>query len=112
MLQPIPQATQDRIARNILNACRNIEKLNGPGYIFISGCSGFIAHYDINGFKAYYSEPGSLQRDIEANARQNQWHNFRPGERNADYYHSKRDTYNQILAGFCVDQYRREYAGA
>ena len=112
MLKPLTAQQQKNIVRNVLAACRDIEKLNGTGYNFLYLAAGFIAHYDINGFKAYYSEPGSLQRDIEANARANQWHNFRPGERDADYYHSKRDTYNQILAGFCVDQYRREYAGA
>jgi hypothetical protein len=112
MLKPLTAQQQKNIVRNVLAACRDIEKLNGTGYKFLNLCAGFIAHYDLNGFKAYYSEPDSLQRDIEANARQNQWHNFRTGERDADYYHSKRDTYNQILAGFCVDQYRREYAGA
>ena len=99
MLQSIPKAAQDRIARNILAACRDIEKLNRPGYVFISGCSGFIAHYDLSGFKSAYSEPGSLARDILAHARFNQWGNFRPGDRDADYYHSKRDTYNAIVEG-------------
>jgi len=99
MLKPLTPAQQKTLARNILTACRDISKLNGPGYRFISGCSGFIAHYDRAGFIATYEEPGSLQRDIEANARFNQWQNFRPGEQNADYYHSKRDTYNQILKG-------------
>jgi hypothetical protein len=40
-----------------------------------------------------------LQSDIERYARQNQWNNFRVGERDADYYHSKRDCYNMILGG-------------
>ena len=103
MLKPITSTERKNLARNILSACRNIDKLNGPGYRFISGCSGFIAHYDIHGFKAYYSEPGALARDIVANGRFNQWGNFRPGERDADYYHSKRDTYNTILGGLTND---------
>lgn len=109
MLKPLTETQQKNIARNVLAACRDIEKLNKTGYNFLYLASGFIAHYDINGFKAYYSEPGSLQRDIERNARANQWHNFRPGERDADYYHSKRDTYNRILGGFCAGQFMRDH---
>ena len=66
--------------------------------------SGFIAHYNLEGFKAYYSEPGSLQADIERNARANQWNNFRVGERDADYYHAKRDCYNMILGGLVAEE--------
>lgn len=109
MLTPLTEQQKKNIARNVLAACRDINKLNGTGYKFLNLCSGFIAHYDINGFKDYYREPGSLQRDIEANARANQWGNFRPGERDADYYHSKRDAYNMILGGFCAVQFMRDH---
>ena len=108
-MTPLTQTQQDNIDRNILAACKDINKLNRTGYGFINLASGFIAHYDLEGFKAYYSEPGSLQRDIEANARQNQWSNFRPGERDADYYHSKRDTYNKILGHFCAREFIRQH---
>lgn len=109
MLKPLTPTQQARIVSNIVDACRNIEKLNETGYKFIMNCSGFIAHYDRHGFIAAYSEPGSLQADIEANARANQWHNFRKGENNADYYHSKRDTYNAILGRFCAQQFFRDH---
>ena len=109
MLKPITKAQQTRIVNNVVAACRDIEKLNSTGYNFLYLASGFIAHYNLAGFKAHYSEPGSLQRDIENNARANQWHNFRPGERDADYYHSKRDTYNAILGRFCAQQFIREH---
>lgn len=109
MLKPLTEREKKNIARNIIAACRDIEKLNGTGYRFIMNCSGFIAHYDINGFKDAYSEPGSLQRAIERNAKPNQWANFRPGEQNADYYHSKRDTYNMILGAFCAHQFMRDH---
>lgn len=109
MLKPLTDIQQTRIVNNVIAACRDINKLNKAGYDFINMCSGFIAHYDINGFKAHYSEPGSLQADIEANARANQWHNFRKGEPRADYYHSKRDTYNAILGRFCAEQYFRDH---
>lgn len=105
MLKPLTATQQARIVNNVTAACRDINKLNSTGYNFLHLASGFIAHYDINGFKAHYSEPGSLQADIEANARANQWHNFRKGEQHADYYHSKRDTYNAILGRFCAAEY-------
>lgn len=108
MIKPLTPAQQARIASNIAAACRDIEKLNATGYKFISLASGFIAHYDLHGFKAAYSAPGSLQADIEAHARFNQWHNFRKGEENADYYHSKRDTYNAILDRLQASQFIRE----
>jgi hypothetical protein len=110
MLKPLTDTQQTRIVNNVIAACRDIEKLNKTGYDFLYLASGFIAHYNINGFKAYYSEPGSLQRDIEDNARFNQWHNFRPGEENAAYYHSKRDTYNAILGRFCAAEYFKRHA--
>jgi hypothetical protein len=108
-MKPLTDIQQTRIVNNVMAACRDINKLNKTGYEFLYLASGFIAHYDINGFKAHYSEPGSLQRDIEDNARSNQWHNFRKGERDADYYHSKRDTYNAILGRFAAAQYFREH---
>jgi len=111
-MTPLTTTQQANIVRNVLAACKNIDKLNRTGYQFLNLASGFIAHYDLDGFKAYYDEPGSLQRDIEANARQNQWTNFRTGERDADYYHSKRDTYNKILGHFCANEYHHQFAGA
>lgn len=109
MLKPLTAQQKKNIARNVLAACRDIEKLNKTGYNFLYLASGFIAHYSLEGFKAHYSEPGSLQRDIEANARANQWANFRPGERDADYYHSKRDAYNMILGGLCAQEFIRQH---
>ena len=104
-MKPLTDIQQTRIVNNVTAACRDINKLNSTGYNFLYLASGFIAHYNIEGFKAHYSEPGSLQADIEANARANQWHNFRKGEQHADYYHSKRDTYNAILGRFCAAEY-------
>lgn len=95
-MEAINTKTQALIIKNVLAACGNIEKLNKRGYEFLYQCSGFIAHYDIEGFKEYYRD-NSLVADIEANYQQNQWRNYRTGERFADYYHSKRDIYNAIL---------------
>jgi hypothetical protein len=107
-MKPLTPKQQANIVRNVLAACKDIDKLNETGYDFLYQAQGFIAHYDIYGFKAYYSEH-SLQRDIEDNARANQWHNFRAGERDADYYHSKRDVYNKILGHFCAREFIRQH---
>ena len=107
-MTPLTPTQQARIVSNIVTACRDITKLNEPAYKFIMNCSGFIAHYDRQGFVAHYSEPGSLKADSEANERFNQWRNFRAGEENADYYHSKRDTYNAILDRLQAGQFIRE----
>mgnify|MGYP000284738045 CR=1 FL=1 len=109
MLKPLTDIQQTRIVNNVVAACRDIKNLNKTGYDFLYLASGFIAHYNIDGFKDHYSEPGSLQRDIEENARANQWRNFRKGEQHADYYHSKRDTYNAILGRFCAAEYFKRH---
>ena len=97
-MTPLTQRQKQLIAKNVLAACKDITKLNKTGYDFINIASGFIAHYNLGGFIAYYSEH-SLQADIERNAKNNQWANFRKGESYADYYHAKRDCYNMILGG-------------
>ena len=97
----IPALTERQkalIVSNVVKAVRNIDNLNRTGYKYVSLCSGFIAHYDLYGFIAAYSNPGSLKRDLINNAGQNQWKNFRPGERDYEYYMSKADVYNRILA--------------
>ena len=106
-MTPLTYNQKRLISNNVLAACKDINKLNNTGYKFLNLCSGFIAHYDLNGFKAYYSE-NSLQDDIERFANQNQWSNFREGERNYDYYMAKRDCYNMILGGFVAKQYMDE----
>jgi hypothetical protein len=39
-----------------------------------------------------------LKRDLISYAGQNQWNNFRPGERDYDYMMAKKDVYNRIIA--------------
>lgn len=86
-----------RIANNIVKSANgDIAKLSKQAYNYLYLCSGFIAHYDHHGFMAYYDEPGKLKRDILSNQRFNQWLNFRPGERDYDYYMSKADIYNRV----------------
>lgn len=110
-MKPIDTKTQALIIKNVIAACGNIDKLNKRGYDFLNGCSGFIAHYDFEGFKDYYRD-NSLVADIEANYAQNQWRNYRVGERFSDFYHSKRDIYNAILGNLlAVDVTRKAFAG-
>ena len=88
---------QQLIVKNILAACKDIRKLNGTGYKFIYLAGGFIAHYNLMGFKDNYSD-GTLSQDIKVCAHMNQYENFRVSP-DAAYYNAKRDTYNLILKG-------------
>ena len=85
------------IVSNVVKAVKNIDNLNKTGYNFVYQCSGFIAHYDLYGFIASYTGQ-SLKRDLISYAGQNQWNNFRPGERDYDYMMAKKDVYNRIIA--------------
>jgi hypothetical protein len=96
-LTALTERQKTLIVTNVVNACKNIDSLNRTGYKFISIANGFIAHYDLQGFIAEYSDR-SLKQDIVSYAGSNQWRNFRPGERDYDYYMSKADVYNRILA--------------
>lgn len=84
------------IVNNIVKACKDITQLNGTGYKFINLANGFIAHYDLRGFIAYYSSE-SLKKDIIRYKNQNQWNNFTPKDTDYDYYMSKKDVYNRIV---------------
>jgi hypothetical protein len=97
-MTPLTERQKTLIVSNIVKACKNIDNLNKTGYKYINLCSGFIAHYDLYGFIAHYSTPSSLKRDIISYAGQNQWNNFRPGERDYDYMMAKKDVYNRIVA--------------
>lgn len=96
MIKPLSQRQKALIVSNVIKACKDIEALNSTGYKYLYLCSGFIAHYNLNGFKDYYSKH-SLKRDIEVNYRQNQWRNFTPNDEHYEYYMSKRAVYNEIL---------------
>ena len=74
----------------------NAEHLTKLAYRFLNLSSGFIAHYDLFGFRDYYSNVADLKLAILRNQANNQWRNFRPGERDYDYYMQKRDIYNRI----------------
>ena len=95
-MDAITEKQKSLIVNNIVKACDDIEKLNGTGYKYIYLACGFIAHYNINGFKGYYSS-NDLARDILNNADSNRWNNFREGDQNYHYYKSKADIYQRIV---------------
>ena len=95
-MTPLTERQKTLIVNNVVKACNNIDNLNKTGYNFLYLCSGFIAHYNLYGFIANYTGQ-SLKRDIISFAGQNQWNNFRPGERDYDYYMAKKEVYNSIL---------------
>ncbi len=101
MLKPITDNEKRLIVRNVISACKDTEKLNKRGYGFLYLCSGFIAHYNLEGFKGVYS-PYGLRADIARYKRYNQGQNFKPGDDNYDYYKSKADTYNAICEALGV----------
>jgi hypothetical protein len=96
-MQALTERQKTLIVSNVVKAVKNIDNLNKTGYNFLYLCSGFIAHYDMYGFISNYAD-GTLEQDILSYAGQNQWKNFRPGERDYEYYSSKADVYNRILA--------------
>ena len=95
-LTPLTERQKTLIVNNVVKACKDITQLNKTGYNFLYLASGFIAHYNLHGFIDFYSHV-SLKNDIIGFAGQNQWKNFRPGERDYEYYMAKADVYNRIL---------------
>jgi hypothetical protein len=95
-LTPLTERQKTLIVSNVVKAVKNIDNLNKTGYNFVYQCSGFIAHYDLYGFIASYTGE-SLKRDLISYAGQNQWANFRQGERDFDYMMAKKDVYNRII---------------
>jgi len=96
-MTPLTERQKALIVSNVVKAVKNIDNLNKTGYNFVYQCSGFIAHYDLYGFIASYTGE-TLKQDLLSYAGQNQWRNFRPGERDYEYYMSKADVYNRICA--------------
>jgi hypothetical protein len=100
MREAFTERQQYLIAKNLIKAATiDIESLNKTAYQYISGCCGFIAHYDREGFISSYGTPQNLRHDIVHNAKANQYNNFRPNDVNYDYYMSKRNVYEMVVEG-------------
>lgn len=75
----------------------DIENLTSTAYRYLYLASGFIAHYDLRGFREAYRNVSELKTDIRANASNNSWSNFSPSDPDYAYYRSKADIYQRIL---------------
>lgn len=95
-LVPMTLKEQELTIKNVVSACKDISKLNKRGYNFLYLANGFIAHYNILGFKDHYHCGNTLKQDILCYQSQNQWHNFRQGEKDYDYMMTKKHVYNAI----------------
>ena len=96
-IKPLTPRQQTLIVNNVVKAVKHgSDKLNKTGYNFLYLASGFIAHYNMYGFIAYYQQH-SLKRDIIDNYRNNQWTNFHPCDEDYEYYKSKAEVYNRII---------------
>jgi hypothetical protein len=76
----------------------DIENLTNPAYKYIYLASGFIAHYNLYGFRDAYHDISLLKRNIIANTQANTWSNFTPTDRDYDYYMSKAEVYKGIVS--------------
>ena len=88
---------------------KNIDKLNKPTYNFIIQCSGFIAHYDLYGFKHYYQDLRDLINDIdpdyfESSAERDETDSDFLKWSSYDYWHSKAEIKRGIVK--LVRQYK------
>jgi hypothetical protein len=83
----------------------DINHLTKSAYDFLHLSSGFIAHYNLHGFRAEYDNVSLLKNRLAANYGSNQWNNFRPGENDYDYMMQKKEIYNRICALFAGEGY-------
>jgi hypothetical protein len=95
-IAPLTERQKTLVVNNIVRACADITKLNRTGYNFLYLAQGFIAHYNVYGFIDYYSR-NDLRTDILRNTKWNMWDNFRPGDRDYDYYMTKAEIYRRVV---------------
>jgi hypothetical protein len=79
-------------------ATGDIENLSTSAYKYIYLASGFIAHYNLYGFRDAYRDVRSLKEDILANAQANAWRNFTPSDKDYSYYKSKAEVYSGLVS--------------
>lgn len=97
-LEPLKEREIKAIVNSVnkVLATRDISHLTKQAYNFLYLCSGFIAHFNHQGFMCAYENVNELQEDLERNYRANMWLNFRPGEENYEYYKSKAEVYKRF----------------
>jgi len=96
MLQVKTEKEVNAIVKNTLGYCKGKSKrLTKASYNFIMLSSGFIAHYNIDGFLSEYNA-NDLAKAIIQNKPFNQWNNFTELDRDYRYYMQKKVIYNSI----------------
>ena len=96
-IKPLTDRQKSLIVNNVVKACYDINALNSTGYKYLYLANGFIAHYNLGGFRDYYSHR-DLMADILDHAEDNTWRNFSPDCHNYEYYKSKREVYKAICS--------------
>ena len=70
-MKPYTEKEMQTTIKAIVTACKDISKLKDKAYKYIILMSGFIAHYDIEGFKITYENRDLKQEIIESITRYN-----------------------------------------
>jgi hypothetical protein len=93
--------------KGILNSIRKVlatgdsDKLTKDAYDFLYLTSGFIAHYNVNGFKHYYRDTELLRNDLKRSSDLQDYDRyvrdgyFSKGEQSA-YYAQKANIYKEL----------------
>ena len=98
MLTPLSQKSANNIIKSFKRVfeTEDIDNLTKDAYHYIYLAIGFIAHYDIHGFKDVYANTSDFKKDILYNQGSNQWNNFSKKDADFEYYFQKRNIYNAI----------------
>jgi hypothetical protein len=98
MLEPVKDRKANSIINNLVMVIKtgNMNSLSIDAYHFIITAIGFIAHYNIDGFREYYDKAARLKNDIIVFQKDNQWSNFHEGEDGYAYYMQRKMIYNKV----------------
>lgn len=97
MIKPINTKSIINNIRLVFKA-KDINKLSKSAYDFLYLTSGFIAHYDINGFKSYYFDLRNLIKDLKdsSDVVNPEYYLSDSFKENNEYYTSKAKTLKQV----------------
>jgi len=100
-LKLMTEKEENAIVKSVVSTIKkgNIELLTKKAYNFVMLASGFIAHYNHQGFKYYYEDTKNLRDDLLHCQSSNQWDNFSQGHVDYEYMMQKKKIYNAICEG-------------
>lgn len=78
----------------------DINNLTKSAYDFLNLSSGFIAHFNLYGFRDAYANVNDLKRQLANNYCANQWNNFTPRDKDYEYMMQKKEIYNRVCSLF------------